>query len=52
MDKVFYPDNATDTIKKWMEDGLSKKEAIKRWEEITFHKLPEIIKSLIKEEIR
>ena len=40
---------AQNTIKKWMEDGLSKKESIKRWEEITYTKLPEIIKNTIKE---
>lgn len=41
---------AQNTIEKWISDGLTKEEAIKRWEQITFHKLPEILKSLIKEE--
>ena len=39
---------AQDTIEKWMRDGLTKEESIARWEKITYTKLPEIIKSLIK----
>ena len=40
---------AQNTIEKWVADGLTKQEAIKRWEQITYTPLPEILKSLIKE---
>ena len=37
------------TIEKWMADGDTKEEAIDRWQQITYTRLPEIIKNLIKE---
>ena len=41
---------AQKTIERWIAYGLTKKESIKRWEQMTYTPLPEIIKNLIKEE--
>lgn len=41
-----------ETIKKWMRDGASRKDAIEAWEAITYHKLPDIVKNLIPWDVR
>ena len=40
---------AQNTIEKWISDGLTKQEAIDRWEKITYTKLPDLLKNTIKE---
>ena len=40
--------SAQDTIEKYMADGLSKKEAVDRWEKITYTVLPDQIKDLVR----
>lgn len=46
-----YPTSAQEIIEKWMADGLSKKEAVARFEGITHCILPESIFYTIKEKI-
>ena len=40
---------AQDTIEKYIADGLSKKEAVDKWEKQVYSKLPDQIRDLIKE---
>ena len=44
-----YLQTAQDTINKWIDDGLSKEEAITKWEAFMWTKLPELIRPFIKD---
>lgn len=43
------PRDAQGTVNKWIEDGMSRKEAIAKWESFMYVKLPEIVKPFIKD---
>ena len=42
------PNTAQETINKWIDDGDTREQAIRRWKALARIKLPEIIRPLIK----
>ncbi len=43
-----YPQSAQDTIEKWVADGMTVEEAVKKLEAIQHCKLPEIVRTTVK----